>query len=89
MTREEAHALALREVLEHVEFDKLREGAASWGKTPLEYAVGALRGALPEVHRGLMSGQLMTGEITSLAALCIELLRECHLEHYNTKRRQS
>lgn len=83
MTREEAQAKAERDVLEYARIGKLRELAKDAGKTELEYAVGTLIGALAGIVEGARRGDLRTGSIESLAALCIELLRECHLKHYN------
>ena len=86
MTREEAQALAEREVLEHARNGKLKKLATQAGQSELEYAVGTLQAALPDVHRRMLSGGLFSGDIQSLAALLIEVLRECHLQHYNAVR---
>ena len=85
MTREEAQALAEREVLEYARKGKLRELAQRAGKTELEYAMGTIVGALGGITEGMLSGDLRTGSIESLAALCIELLRECHLRENNRR----
>ena len=85
MTREEAHAMAEREVLEYARLGKLREVAKRKGKTELEYALGTLLGACSSLDRDIRSGRLTSGDIESLAALAIELLREMHLQHYNAE----
>lgn len=85
MTREEAHAQAEREVLEHARSGRLKMLAEQKGVTQFEYAESTLRGALLATLRDAAAGQLYSVDITSLAALLIELLRECHLKHYNQK----
>lgn len=86
MTREEAQALAESEILEYARQGRLAEAARLKGKPEFEYALGTLLGAFGGIGRDVRSGQLQSGDIASLAALCIELLRECHLRRYNTVR---
>lgn len=81
MTREEAHALAEREVVAYARLGKLREAAEQKGKSEVEYAIGTLLGAFVGIERDIKSGTLASADIGSLGALCIELLRECMLEH--------
>lgn len=83
MNRAEAQALAEREVLEYARMGKIAEAAKARGQTELEYAFGALLGGLPAVEQGLRSGAIYDSDLSSLAALIIEFLRECHLRYYN------
>jgi hypothetical protein len=83
MTREEAHALAEREVLEYARAGHLKRLADKKGVSMTMFGASTLCGAAMGIRAQLQVGHIDTGDIASLAALCIEFLRECHVEHYN------
>ena len=82
MTREEAQALAEREVLEYARGGRLARTLAP-GEVTIERGFAVLVQGMADTEEKLFAGKMHTGVLISLAALCIELLRECHLKEYN------
>jgi hypothetical protein len=80
VTREEAQALAESEVLEIARGGHLK---ISEGSDPIGRAAAIAIAGMDEVSSALMSERADTGHIQRLAAVLIELLRECHLKHYD------
>lgn len=83
MTREEAQALAEREVLEQARKGELEKMAKEAGKTEFEYALALLTVGLRGVLRSMLGGRIHTMDLVRLGALAIEGLRECHYRHGN------
>ena len=86
MTREEAQAKAEREVLEYARGGHLERSEKAMGRSgqpTLERGFALLVSGMSDVEGKLYAGQMNTSSLITLAALCIELLRECHLKHHN------
>ena len=89
MTREEAQAAAERNVLDYARRGLLERVALKDGSTLLLQACRMLAMAMDDLRAAMREGRLHTGAVASLAALCIELLREEQLDSGHHERQET